>query len=198
MMLPLLLGCTGFVLFLLYDINSITVKNRWLEKFFFAGLVLICISTVLTLLDALRLAAFGGIADTVYICLSILSFAALLYCLFFALPFDETYIVPEEKRCVYDKGVYAFCRHPGVLCFFAMYLFLGLAAMPSSSLLFCGMIFSLLNFAYVCFQDAVTFPRTFVDYHEYKKHVPFIIPTPASIRAGCKTFSRSNRKEGSK
>ena len=47
------------------------------------------------------------------------AFAALIYTLFFALPFDETYAKQNNGRYVCDRGVYALCRHPGILCFFA-------------------------------------------------------------------------------
>ena len=38
MLVSLVLGTVGFLLFLLYDINSFTVKNRFLERFFFISL----------------------------------------------------------------------------------------------------------------------------------------------------------------
>jgi protein-S-isoprenylcysteine O-methyltransferase Ste14 len=90
--------------------------------------------------------------------------------------------------------VYALCRHPGVICLFAMYLFLGLAALPTP-LLGCGMVFSLLNVLYALFQDRVTFPKTFCDYEAYRKTVPFLLPTRASIRRAVQTGRRPHRKE---
>ena len=196
--LPFLVpGMIGFVLFFLYDINSYTLRNRLAEKFFFAGTVLVAAATILCLISAVRLGVFGGGADAVLIVLAVLSFAAMIYSLFFALPFTETYVTPDSKRCVYDKGAYALCRHPGALFFFTAYLFLGLAALPSP-FLFCGMIFSALNFVYICFQDRVTFPKTFVGYEDYRQRVPFIIPTYSSICLAFRTLRHDCGKEDGK
>ena len=71
---------------------------------------------------------------------------------------------------------------------------LGLAALPSG-LLLRGQLFSFLNFAYVCFQDRVTFPKTFCDYEDYQQKVPFLIPTRSSIRQAAETLLRANREE---
>ncbi len=52
--------------------------------------------------------------------------ALLVYTLFFALPFEKTYTRLEENPPVYTEGVYSLCRHPGVVWFFFLYLFLAL------------------------------------------------------------------------
>ena len=110
------------------------------------------------------------------------------------LPFSDTYTAPEQGRQVWRSGVYALCRHPGILCFFVMYLFWGLAALPTR-LLLQGMVWSLLNLAYAWFQDRVTFPKTFSDYPDYRQEVPFLIPTPASIRRAKETWGEPFKKE---
>ena len=120
--------------------------------------------------------------------------AALVYSLFFALPFQETYRQQEQGRHVYDGGVYALCRHPGILCFFGLYLCLGLAALPGG-LLAHGLAFSLLDLAYAGFQDRVTFPKTFCDYEAYRKKAPFLIPTGDSIRRARQTWGRPASEE---
>ncbi len=197
MTVSLLLGCIGFALFFLYDINSVTRQNRLLGFTFYAGCALLVFATAADLVSALRGGALSSLCDYIWLIPALLSFLALIWCLFFAIPFEDTYVDPEAGRHVCDTGVYALCRHPGVLCFTALYLFLGIAALPEA-LLRNGMIFSALNILYVIFQDKITFPRTFCDYTEYQKHVPFLIPTKASIRRAVRTFRRSGRKEDSK
>ena len=189
-MLPLLLGCLAFVLYLLYDINSYRWQRKAPRSFFLTGTVLLSAAAVIDIRAAWKAAAFTGIGDALLLILSALSFAALVYSLFFALPFDETYAQQQNGRCVYDKGVYALCRHPGILCFFAVYLLLGLAALPYAGLLLRGLLFSLLNLAYAWFQDKITFPKTFSNYHDYQKQTPFLIPTKASIHSAVRTFRR--------
>ena len=189
-MLSLLLGCLAFVLYLLYDINSYLWQRKLPRSFFLIGTLLLAGAAVTDIRAAWLANAFTGLKDAALLLLSAAAFAALLYSLFFALPFDETYAQQQNGRCVYDKGVYALCRHPGILCFFAVYLLLGLAALPFAGLLLRGLLFSLLNLAYAWFQDRITFPKTFTNYSDYQKQTPFLIPTKASIHSAVRTFRR--------
>ena len=193
-MLPWLMGLAGFGLYLLYDIDSFTGLWKPLRGGFLLGTLLIGASTLLQLYTALRQGAFSGLWDMLLLALGLLAFAALIYCLFFALPFTETYTDPEQGRRVYTCGAYALCRHPGILCFFAMYLFWGLAALPTG-FLWCGMVFSGLNLAYAWFQDRVTFPKTFCDYPDYRRKAPFLLPTAASFHRAVKTWGYPYEKE---
>ena len=195
-MYSLLLGMLGFLLFFLYDVNSFTWRSRLLHKSFALGVTLLAAATVLDLAAALRMGAFSGLKDLILLVAGALCLAALVYCLFFALPFAETYQDTDGPPAVCDRGVYALCRHPGVLCMLGMYLFWGLGALPAT-MLRNGLIFSGFNTVYVCFQDRMTFPRTFPDYPDYQKNVPFLIPTGASIRAALRTRRRSAEEEGS-
>lgn len=195
-MYSLLLGMLGFLLFFLYDVNSFTWRSRLLHKSFALGVTLLAAATVLDLAAALRMGAFSGLKDLILLVAGALCLAALVYCLFFALPFAETYQDTDGPPAVCDRGVYALCRHPGVLCMLGMYLFWGLGALPAT-MLRNGLIFSGFNTVYVCFQDRMTFPRTFPDYPDYQKNVPFLIPTGASIRAAWRTRHRSAEEEGS-
>lgn len=193
-MLSLYLGITGFLLYLLYDINSFTYQARIPRTFFISGSVLIGAATVLDLRSAWKLSAFSGVLDVPLLAAGTMCFATLIYSLFFALPFRETYTEQKNGRKVYEGGIYALCRHPGILCFAGMYLCLGLAALPGA-LLYHGLVFSLLNLAYAWFQDRVTFPKTFCNYETYRKRVPFLFPTGDSIRLARQTWVRSVSKE---
>ena len=193
-MLVLGLGIGGFLLYLLYDINSFKWQSRLLHTAFALGTLLVGAATVLDLWGAWRLGAFSGPGDAALLLAAGACLAALVYSLFFALPFQETYRQQEQGRHVYDGGVYALCRHPGILCFFGLYLCLGLAALPGG-LLAHGLAFSLLDLAYAGFQDRVTFPKTFCDYEAYRKKAPFLIPTGDSIRRARQTWGRPASEE---
>ena len=195
-MLSLILGIAAFGLYFLYDINSFTWKNRIFHSFFLIGSLLIAAATALDLYSCIRMGAFCTAADYLLLGCGGLWFLALIYCLFFALPFSETYADQTTGNHVYDGGVYALCRHPGILCFFFMYLALGLGALPGP-LLRHGMVFSLLNLCYAWFQDRITFPKTFCDYEAYRSYVPFLIPTPASIRRAKNTLLHAKHREDS-
>lgn len=193
-MLSLFLGMAAFVLYFLYDINSVTRQLRFVHSFFAVGTLLLGAATALELWDAWKAGCFSGGADIGLIAGAAVCFGALIYCLFFALPFQETYAQQNTGRHVYSGGVYGLCRHPGILCFFGMELLLGLAALPGEMII-SGLIFSLLNLCYAYFQDHVTFPKTFCDYREYQKKVPFLIPTGASIRRTGKTLLSADKEE---
>lgn len=193
-MLSLFLGLAAFVLYLLYDINSFTGKIPFVHSFFTVGTVLLGVATVLDLYASWKAGCFSGLGDILLLTGAALAFAALIYCLFFALPFEQTYADQDSGSRVCRSGVYALCRHPGVLCFAAMYLLLGLAALPGRMILR-GILFSALNLAYVWFQDRITFPRTFCDYEDYQKKVPFLIPTQKSVRSAWKTLFCADSEE---
>lgn len=181
------LGIIVFGLYVLYDVNSVLWNQRILHASFFAGTILLAGVTVWQVADAVQ-AGFFGNQSIIWLVFAVIFLILLIYTLFFALPFDETYIKSDSgKAIVYDKGMYAVCRHPGVLWLFLFYLCLGGAFYPSD-VLKAGMFYSLLDLLYVVLQDFWTFPKTFEDYESYKKSTPFLIPTPGSIRRAFATW----------
>lgn len=173
--LSLALGAWAFGLFLIYDINSFRWRKTFPKILFALGFAMLIAATALDIWSAIAMGAFSGAGDIVLTAIAAIFLGALIYCLFFALPFKETYAKDESGRKVCQTGVYGITRHPGIPMFFGMYLFLGLALLPGGAIIN-GMVFSALNFGYAVFQDNVTFPQTFCDYGEYKKKVPFMIP----------------------
>lgn len=168
----MVLGVLVFLLFFIYDINDLTIKNRIIQNFFLIGTILLVCSTLWILYP---------FENTVWIWLGFACFfcALLVYTLFFALPFESTYVDPKKGRKVYSGGVYGICRHPGIWWFLFMYISLGFA-FPTSEIMEFGLMCSFFNFLYACFQDIYVFPRIFVDYDEYKQKVPFLIPRRSS------------------
>ena len=195
--LSLVLGVVGFGFCFLYDINSYTIQNRLLSGGFFIGSLFIAAATVIELWHTKKLGGFSGALDIILLIFALLAFICLIYSLFFALPFKETYISQAGDVQVCDKGAYALCRHPGVICFFIFYLFLGLAALPTVFWKNC-IVFSFINLLYAWFQDRVTFQKIFDDYADYCERVPFIIPNLQSIQNTGKTWKTVNKKEGKK
>ena len=194
-MISLALGLAAFLLYFLYDINSFSWQRSFPRFFFALGTALLAGAAGLDLYAACRINAFDSIVDWILIFFALMSIIALIYSLFLALPFEETYAKQTDGRNVYDKGVYALCRHPGILFFFLLFFFLGLAAAPFYGLLLRGMFFSLMDLAYACFQDRITFPRTFCDYKRYQQETPFLIPTKASFRLACQNLRHQGEKE---
>ena len=121
-----LAGMIGFALFFLSDYNDWRLGRKELKFAFPMGMLLLVIGTAMdahpgtALLHGwLRIAGFVLMA---------LFLALEIYSLFFALPAEASYARPGEKRPACTTGVYALCRHPGVLWFAGLFACLWLAA----------------------------------------------------------------------
>lgn len=152
-----------------------------MQKFFAAGSILVVLSLGAELYfswghydrDTGTTLAFG-LGAVVFLGL-------LIYTLFFALPFEETYCEESKLRAAYTEGIYGLCRHPGVLWFAGAYLCMwGMTGGWREGSYFLCMIFW--NYLYIIFQDLWTFPRTFFNYEEYQISTPFLIPNRKSIQ----------------
>lgn len=173
-------GTVGFLLYFVYDINSIKWKNSFLQKFFAIGSVCVICSTVWALVENISEDIMHSVIGIILGAVSLGFLGLLVYTLFFALPFNETYLHESKERIAYTEGVYSLCRHPGVLWFAGAYLcFAGMSGTLRSSLYFILMIFW--NFLYVVFQDFLIFPATFINYEKYKGNTPFIFPNRRSV-----------------
>ena len=173
-----IIGTIGYLLFLIYDLNEIKQLHNILKTTFFLGLLIQLVATLGLFIVNLRYLEFSVLGFS----LSLLGFGFLIYSLFFALPFEATYIKAGEARKVYDRGVYAMSRHPGVVFYIIFYIGLYILE-PNRITASTYMIWSLLNLSYIIFQDLWTFPRTFDDYDNYRHKTPFLIPTIKSIKS---------------
>lgn len=186
-MLWVLGGAAAFALYVLYDLNSVIWRKKFPQSFFGLGSLILLAATAGCLLREYAGAAVRrSVAARLFLIPGAMCLGLMVYSLFFALPFDETYVHPRGKAAVYDRGMYALCRHPGVVWFCLLYLSLALA-WGTAPVWEMGIIYSLLNVAYVVFQDRWTFPRTFDDYEGYQKRVPFLIPTAGSFKRAWNT-----------
>ena len=190
----LILGITGFFLYFIYDINSVKWKNTVFQKFFGLGSLFLVVSTIGTLLKIFDVEQIKKPTGLLFMTAGLVFLGLLIYTLFFALPFDQTYLEESRKRLAYTEGMYGLSRHPGVLWFTGLYLCLwGLSGFVWEGIFFIFMI--LCNVLYVIFQDIWTFPRTFTNYSDYKKKTPFLIPDKESIRVCISSWNILNRGE---
>ena len=186
-MIYILMGLLGFLLFAAYDINSITTKKNIVNSFFFVGSFLLIAATAGIIIESFHAIQWDLGWMSIFGFFSLIFLILLIYTLFFALPFNETYVKSNATPKVYQDGFYALCRHPGVLWFMGFYFFLWLT-LKIPLLLLAGIIFSCFNLMYVIFQDRWTFTRVFEDYNDYKKLTPFIIPNFKSIKRCLQTL----------
>jgi hypothetical protein len=160
----ILLGCTAFILFIIFDLNKMYSVNRLLEREF-------CIGNP----DSSLTIATAGIllmneisfqfSLPVRIYLDFYRSYALVmqfYCIFFAIPFKVTYLEGSNnnKMTVTSEGPFMLSRHPGVPWWFFFYIFLW----PVSGfdmILWAGMIWTFFNVLHVYIQDRWLFPKYF-------------------------------------
>lgn len=164
-------GCAAFALFFLGDWNDWKWGRRTLRLCFPAGLLLLAGATVSQCREG-RL--------TWQLIPAALFLGLLIHTLFFAFPTEDAYIRQGKGRPACTTGVYALCRHPGVLWFIGLYLCLwqGVALPLHSALLYCG-----LNLLLILFEDRCVFPTNLEGYRAYRETTPFLIPNRASIQA---------------
>ncbi|MCF0133763.1 MAG: hypothetical protein HUJ72_07845 [Blautia sp.] len=190
-------GIAAFGCFVLYDLNSVLWKKRALHSCFLTGCILLLGMTLYMLISG-SATVDHGVRFWVFFLAAVVFVVLLIYTLFFALPFGETYLAKEgdaqgklyahrhaekeRKPEVYNRGMYALCRHPGVLWFFLFYFFMGIALYPAA-FLYPGLFYSALNVGYVVLQDVWTFPETLNGYGQYKRETPFLLPDKESIRS---------------
>lgn len=186
-------GTIAFILFVIYDLEQAgVISHRFhkIIKFFFTAGSLILIAATGSLLWQMNILNGEWTGRRIcFLVLSVFFLILLIYTLFFALPFEETYVMQEAHR-TYDKKMYALCRHPGVLWFAGFYGCLWLA-FGTKPMLVMAIWFSFLNFCYIVLQDCYTFPKVFSDYGDYRKRVPFLIPDRKSLKRCMDTFKES-------
>jgi len=171
-------GTVSFLLFLLGDLNDAFWHRRFLRPAFLTGAALLVLSTAGTVLEDLPEAL--GPAQLGFLGAALFFTVLLVWALFFSFPPKEAYVTDSRDRKVYTGGMYALCRHPGILwfCFLYACLIPGAGFPPVLASLYC-----LLNILLGWVEDKWIFPRLFTDYNDYKQRTPFLIPTAKSLRA---------------
>ena len=121
-----LLGLAGFLLFFINDWNDWQLSRRELKFCFPLDFLLLCAGTIRGCRPEYApircLARWGGLI------FAALFLALEIYTLFFALSVKDAYTRPGQKRPACQNGVYALCRHPGVLWVAGLYNCLWAAA----------------------------------------------------------------------
>ena len=172
------LGFCAFVAFFLGDYNDWKWGIRKLRLCFPVGVFLLTAGTIWMAAEGAPLNK--GVLRGMMMVLAVIFFLLLIRALFFALPAKASYTRPGERRPVRRSGMYALCRHPGVLWLGGLYLCLWTAmGVP----LWAGVTYIGLDVLLVLFEDRWVFPAMLDGYPEYRKETPFLIPTADSVRA---------------
>lgn len=186
-------GSIGFLCYFLYDINSVTKKKKLFQSFFLLGTILVLIATAGMIARDWKGIGENILRTGISAVLAVLAAGLLIYTLFFALPFQETYVEENHERKTYREGVYALCRHPGVL-WFAFFYFAIALLLGTWRALADGCLLTAWNLGYIVLQDRMIFPKTFSDYKDYQKTTPFLVPNRSSIKR-CMGFWERSKKQ---
>ncbi len=174
------LGVLGFILMYISDFNQVIWKRRSLKPLFAVGTLSVFINTLFIVLKNLENLQWVS-ATIIWLIVFFVSFALLVHVLFYAIPFDSSYVEQFSKRNVYKDKAYALTRHPGILPFVTMYISLCFI-FPSSAVNTFSIMMIALNIVYVIIQDKYIFTKLFYDYQDYKNETPFLIPTIKSVK----------------
>lgn len=184
----LLLGVLSFGVMALSDWIGITPKARFAGAVFVLGCSMLALTSVGLLLTGGSLCAgcpFGW-------CIVALLLGLLVYTVFVAVHSSESSC--EGQQPLVCTGVYALCRHPGVLWLAGLYFFVWVAT-GCSVWAAAWILFSAADIVYVLWQDRYLFPRTIQRYGEYQKQTPFLIPNVRSIRKCLQTLQFSVKQK---
>ena len=162
-MVFLICGGAAFALFIVYDINGAGMNLSLIKPFFCRGMRPDAGSDSG---DNRPVAALRLRADADFEIAAVAIAALLIYTLFFALPFRSAYVDGRPALCT--TGMYALCRHPGILWLGFAYASL-FFALPCALTAAGAALFTALDVAYAVFQDMYTFPRIFKGYGEYRR-----------------------------
>lgn len=171
-------GVGAFLLFFLSDCNDWRWSRRSLRVCFPLGVLLLTAGTAWEIWQGTP--PLHGWLRGAAVLLAVFFFGLLVYTLFFALPVEASYARPGEERGACTTGVYALCRHPGVLWFAGLYGCLWAAGgLP----LWEAAVLSGLNVGLVVFEDRCVFPAKLKGYDDYRRTTPFLLPSRQSVRA---------------
>ena len=188
-------GVFAFLLFYIYDLLQLYLFKTACSSLFFIGIGCLILATSNILWLSLSTSTSSGGATAFWITGAVVFCIILFYTLFFALPYDTTYKSAGNKSPLITDGVYALCRHPGILWFCGIYFCLW-QALGGRLLFWAMLVFSALNFLYAVMQDRWVFPKQFEGYLNYQAQTPFLIPTLRSIRCCVKTFRLFRHHKG--
>lgn len=182
------LGVFGFVLMYISDINQVVWRQKALKPLFATGSLFVLITTVMLVVQ--NLSSIRLEMETIIVFIGfLLSLMLLIYILFYAIPFDDSYVSQFNLREAYTDKIYALTRHPGILPFSAMYGLM-MFLFNSEEIIIYSLAMIIMNLLYVYIQDRYIFTKLFTNYNDYKASTPFVIPNFRSFKAMIASYKK--------
>lgn len=188
-MSQILLGSFAFFILTMFDYNKLKMLHPLLNGLFVVGVLLLVYSTIIILYSDSSLFYFT--AYPILWIISILGLLEMIYALFFALPFNKTYVTTTKHAQIISTGLYGLCRHPGVWGFFIFYFFAALAT-GNGTLLMAAGLWTVMDILHVWIQDRLFFVKTLEGYETYKTTTPFLFFGSKEIRRAIQDLRKEN------
>ena len=193
-MIVVYLCAAAYAVLITSDFLALYQKNTLSLILFIDGIILLTFCTFFAVWKSDVVSVFKQkpIYCIVMAILAVFFLFLFFYSLFFVLPVKETYVGSNDLKLV-DTGMYALCRHPGVIWLTLFFLFAWLSV-NDRMMLWLGLASTGLDIIYVIVQDIFIFPKTIEGYDEYKKYTPFLIPNAKSIKRAIETREKAREK----
>ncbi|MEG1862623.1 MAG: hypothetical protein RR198_03360 [Oscillospiraceae bacterium] len=191
-MIQIVFGTIAFGLFILSDwLGYKTKSSKYMFLFYLGGILLVGATFVCIPIREFVL-NFKNILLGI---MALLSLFMLIYSVFFALDKGDDKGDENELLPLTDTGVYAACRHPGVifLCLFYLCLY---GVFTHKSLFICLCFFSIYDIFYVIWQDVFLFEKTIEGYASYKERTPFLLPTVGGVKNCVAYLYKKHQRKG--
>ena len=184
-MIILMGGIAGILSFLVWEILT------WKELKKFAGVFLILSPALSLTTHTLLLTGPRLYREPVHYFIGTPLMLVSLYLMYRSLwaELPKNSYSPESKEALCQSGTYALVRHPG-LWWYGLFLFSFYLVTGSQWLIWMGPIWWLTDLFMVTVEDWFLYPKIFKSYAHYKKIVPFIIPSSASVKNCIRTWGK--------
>jgi protein-S-isoprenylcysteine O-methyltransferase Ste14 len=173
MVLWICIGITAFLVMLASDFLGLGKLHLLQSIVFYFGILILILAAVAIITLEINMSTSIGLT-IVYALLTLFFLILTVYSVAI-----EVHSSTDEYTLV-TNGTYTLSRHPGVLWLFLAFVCSSLL-FGSSSLLYAGYTWTLVNIVYVIVQELCIFKKIFKGYHEYTKETPMIFPTIYSV-----------------
>lgn len=171
--------CTiSFLCLFFFDFFQLKRRKKMAKIFSIIGYGGI-FSSILILITSFRINSNISYLTYTKVAIAVIFFIMIIYSNFIEIGIKSPYSI--DQRSAYTRGTYSIVRHPGFLWFiFSMIPMILLYKNRNFTLIAMSMV--VMNFVLIIIEDVFLFPKIFINYKDYRKSVPFIIPGANIIR----------------
>jgi len=172
-MIYIAISATGFFTLLLFDLFQIRKNITLMRICSIIGYSLVFFSEIYLLLS-FKIVYYLPIYLLIKIFFGIIFLILLIYSLFIEIHIKAPSML-NNKRFAISTGTYRLVRHPGFLWFFFLQIIL-ISIYKNKSFIIISLTILFMDLVLIIVEDYIVFPKIFINYREYKKTTPMLIP----------------------